>query len=92
MEIDIIEYTAARSYLRGLVEEAARQERERQRIRGLLKTAKEAAEKAARQGQLYVRLYYGASDVEVMTPLLGRIFLGCTLTQEEDNIVTVSWT
>jgi hypothetical protein len=92
MEIDIIEYTAARSYLRGLVEEAVRQERERQRIRGLLKTAKEAAEKAARQGQLHVRLYYGANDIEIMYPLLGRIFLGCTLTQEEDNIVTVSWT
>jgi hypothetical protein len=91
MEIDIIEYTAARSYLRGLVEEAARQERERQRIRGLLKTAKEAAEKAARQGQLYVRLYYGASDIEVIYPLLGRIFLGCVLTTEEENIVSVSW-
>jgi hypothetical protein len=91
MEIDIIEYTAARAYLRGLVEDAARQERERQRIRSLLKAAKEAAEKAARQGQFEIRLFYSATDIGIIYPLLGRIFIGCILNQEDDNVVNVSW-
>ncbi len=92
MDIDIVEYTTPRSYLRGLVEEALRRERENIRIRGLVKTAKEAAEHTARQGRTSVRLFYGANDITVIYPLLGRVFMGCTLTINNDEIaIDVDW-
>jgi hypothetical protein len=92
--IDIVEYST-RSQLRALADEANFREHERRRFLGLLQGAREAADKTARTGKYEMRLMYVAEDIPIMTTLLRRGLVGCSVVVEEQEIPTtivVSWT
>ena len=91
--LDINEYTT-RSQLRAIADEANHRERERKRFLGLLQTAREAADTAARAGKYEMRLMYTTDDVMIMLAVLRRGLVGCSITleqQEAPATIHVSW-
>ena len=91
--IDITEYST-RSQLRAIADEVNHRERERKRFLELFQTAREAAEKAAHAGKYEMRLMYTTDDAMIMSAVLRRGLVGCSVIleqQETQAIVHVSW-